>query len=40
MRPERHLRENVQRKIVVQSNVAGRDVGSVVEDIREQVRSR
>lgn len=30
-------RENVQRKIVVQSNVAGRDVGSVVEDIRAAV---
>jgi CzcA family heavy metal efflux pump len=30
-------RENVQRKIVVQSNVAGRDVGSVVEDIRTSV---
>jgi CzcA family heavy metal efflux pump len=31
-------RENVQRKIVVQSNVAGRDVGSVVAGIREHVR--
>jgi CzcA family heavy metal efflux pump len=31
-------RENVQRKIVVQSNVAGRDVGSVVEEIRDRVR--
>jgi CzcA family heavy metal efflux pump len=30
-------RENVQRKIVVQSNVTGRDVGSVVEDIRAAV---
>lgn len=30
-------RENVQRKIVVQSNVAGRDVGSVVDDIRAGV---
>jgi copper/silver efflux system protein len=30
-------RENVQRKIVVQSNVAGRDVGSVVADIRAGV---
>jgi Cu/Ag efflux pump CusA len=36
--PNAISRENVQRKIVVQSNVAGRDVGSVVEDIREQVR--
>jgi Cu/Ag efflux pump CusA len=30
-------RENVQRLIVVQSNVAGRDVGSVVEDIQAGV---
>ncbi|HUP21058.1 MAG TPA: efflux RND transporter permease subunit [Gemmatimonadota bacterium] len=36
--PNMISRENVQRKIVVQSNVAGRDVGSVVEDIRERVR--
>jgi CzcA family heavy metal efflux pump len=36
--PNAISRENVQRKIVVQSNVAGRDVGSVVEDIREHVR--
>lgn len=30
-------RENVQRKIVVQANVEGRDVGSVVDDIRDGV---
>ncbi len=30
-------RENVQRKIVVQANVAGRDLGSVIEDIRKRV---
>jgi copper/silver efflux system protein len=36
--PNAISRENVQRKIVVQSNVAGRDVGSVVDDIRERVR--
>jgi CzcA family heavy metal efflux pump len=30
-------RENAQRKLVVQANVAGRDVGSVVEDIRDRV---
>lgn len=30
-------RENVQRKMVVMANVAGRDLASVVADIREQV---
>ncbi len=30
-------RENVQRKLVVMANVAGRDLSSVVEDIRQQV---
>jgi Cu/Ag efflux pump CusA len=35
--PNMISRENVQRKIVVQSNVAGRDVGSVVEEIRDRV---
>ncbi|MEW6072902.1 MAG: efflux RND transporter permease subunit [Planctomycetota bacterium] len=33
-------RENVQRKIVVMCNVAGRDVRGVVEDIRRAVESR
>ncbi len=33
-------RENVQRKIVVMCNVAGRDVRSVVEDVRRAVASR
>jgi CzcA family heavy metal efflux pump len=33
-------RENVQRKIVVQANVEDRDVGSVVEDIRERVETQ
>ena len=32
-------RENVQRKIVVMCNVAGRDVGSVVADIRQAIQS-
>src|SRR5256712_5380548 len=31
------LRENVQRRIVISSNVAGRDLGSVVDDIRAAV---
>ena len=30
-------RENVQRKLVVSANVAGRDVGSVVEEIKETI---
>ncbi|MBI4520925.1 MAG: efflux RND transporter permease subunit, partial [Gemmatimonadetes bacterium] len=38
--PNAISRQNVQRKIVVQSNVAGRDVGSVVEDIRERVQQQ
>ena len=37
MGPNSISREDVQRKIVVQANVAGRDVGSVVEDLRQQV---
>lgn len=36
--PNTVSRENVQRKIVVQANVAGRDLGSVVADIRSAVR--
>ena len=35
--PNMISRENVQRKIVVQANVAGRDLGSVVSDIRSAV---
>jgi len=35
--PNAISRENVQRKIVIQSNVSGRDVGSVVAEIRERV---
>lgn len=35
--PNAISRENVQRKIVVSANVAGRDVGSVVEELRDRV---
>jgi Cu/Ag efflux pump CusA len=31
------MRENVQRRIVVQSNVSGRDLRSVVNDIQARV---
>jgi Cu/Ag efflux pump CusA len=30
-------RENVQRRIIVQSNIAGRDLGSVIEDVRTAI---
>lgn len=35
--PNTISRENVRRSIVISANVAGRDVGSVVEEIREKV---
>ncbi|MEZ4698366.1 MAG: efflux RND transporter permease subunit [Rhodothermales bacterium] len=35
--PNTISRENVQRKIVISANVAGRDVGSVVQDIQQHV---
>ena len=35
--PNQILRENGLRRIVVQSNVTGRDVGSVVDDIQERI---
>jgi Cu(I)/Ag(I) efflux system membrane protein CusA/SilA len=38
--PNTISRENVQRKIVVQANVAGRDLGGTVEDIRRAVAER
>lgn len=38
--PNTISRENVQRKIVVQANVAGRDLGSTVEEIRRAVGER
>jgi copper/silver efflux system protein len=37
MGPNGITREDVQRKLVVQANVAGRDVGSVVEDIQTEI---
>ena len=37
--PNMVLRENVQRRIVISSNVAGRDLGSVVEDMRAAIAS-
>ncbi|KZN60558.1 hypothetical protein N473_24030 [Pseudoalteromonas luteoviolacea CPMOR-1] len=33
-------RDDVQRRIVIQANVQDRDMGSVVEDIRQQIASR
>jgi Cu/Ag efflux pump CusA len=38
--PNMILRENVQRRIVVSCNVAGRDLGSVVDDIRAAVSAQ
>lgn len=35
--PNQILRENGQRRLVVQCNVVGRDLGSVVDDIRQRV---
>ena len=35
--PNMILRENVQRRIVISSNVAGRDLGTVVQDMRAAV---
>ena len=37
--PNTISREKVQRKIVVQSNVSGRDVASVVEEFRERIEA-
>jgi len=35
--PNQILRENVQRRIVIQSNVSGRDLNSVVTDIQKRI---
>ena len=33
-------RENVQRRIIVQANVADRDLGSVIEDVRSAITQK
>ena len=38
--PNQVLRENTKRRIVVQSNVAGRDLGSVVGDMEDRVKAQ
>ncbi len=38
--PNQVLRENTQRRIVVSANVAGRDLGSVVGDMRARVKAQ
>ncbi len=38
--PNQVLRENTQRRIVIQSNTAGRDLGSVVGDMRERITAQ
>ncbi len=38
--PNQVLRENTKRRIVIQSNVAGRDLGSVVGDMRSRVQAQ
>jgi Cu/Ag efflux pump CusA len=35
--PNMILRENVQRRIVISANVSGRDLGSVIDDIRNAI---
>ena len=36
--PNQVLRENVQRRIVIQSNTSGRDLGSVIAEMQEKVK--
>ncbi len=38
--PNQVLRENSQRRIVISSNVEGRDLGSVVQDMQERTRAQ
>ena len=33
-------RENVQRRIIIQSNVAGRDLGGVINDVRQAISAK
>lgn len=40
MGPNTINRENVKRKIVISANCSGRDLGSVVEDVRERIDER
>ena len=38
--PNQVLRENTKRRIVIQSNTSGRDLGSVVSDIQDRVKAQ
>jgi CzcA family heavy metal efflux pump len=38
--PNQILRENTQRRIVISSNVEGRDLGSVVQEMQERIRAQ
>ena len=38
--PNQVLRENTQRRIVVQANTAGRDLGSVVGDMQQRIKAQ
>ncbi|MGI8469964.1 MAG: efflux RND transporter permease subunit [Pyrinomonadaceae bacterium] len=38
--PNQALRENTKRRIVIQSNVAGRDLGSVVGDMQDRIKAQ
>ncbi|MGI8654304.1 MAG: efflux RND transporter permease subunit [Pyrinomonadaceae bacterium] len=38
--PNQVLRENTQRRIVVSSNTAGRDLGSIVKDMQQRIKAQ
>ena len=38
--PNQVLRENTKRRIVIQSNTSGRDLGSVVSDMQERIKAQ